>query len=49
MKGKGKGKSWVKEPWTREGPNGEAATDLTCWDFKMTGTCKRGDRCKWIH
>lgn len=30
------------------GPNGEAPSDMTCWDFKR-GFCKRGDFCKWVH
>ncbi|CAD7943439.1 unnamed protein product [Amoebophrya sp. A25] len=44
-KGKGKWKPW--RPVL--GPNGEGADYPYCWDFVNTGTCKRGDRCKWLH
>eukprot|EP00746_Dinoflagellata_sp_MGD_P164338 gnl/MRDRNA2_/MRDRNA2_92915_c0_seq1.p2 gnl/MRDRNA2_/MRDRNA2_92915_c0~~gnl/MRDRNA2_/MRDRNA2_92915_c0_seq1.p2 ORF type:complete len:142 (+),score=47.02 gnl/MRDRNA2_/MRDRNA2_92915_c0_seq1:120-545(+) len=34
----------MKEKFGTNDPN-----DMTCWDFKMKGKCRKGDKCKYTH
>lgn len=40
----GKGDDWGFDPWSNIG----ALDENICWDH-MKGTCKKGNKCKWVH
>ncbi|CAD7925559.1 unnamed protein product [Amoebophrya sp. A120] len=42
-------KQGTDERGRRLGPAGETWDDEVCWDWKHTGRCKRGTKCKYAH